>query len=120
MKSNNSQKTGIVDKSSKKFLSFLTTSTLYTGCGSPVVKVSDHVGHVMNLSSILPKTRHIKDELDSVYGDSTPSFAAVKFWVAEFKRDRKSLGDVQRSDRPNTATTDENIAKVHQMELDDH
>ncbi|GFW21898.1 histone-lysine N-methyltransferase SETMAR [Trichonephila clavipes] len=61
----------------------------------------------------------IKDELDSVYGDSAPSFTTVKFWATEFKRGRKSLGDDERSGRPNTATTDENIAKVHQIVLDD-
>lgn len=61
----------------------------------------------------------IKHELDSVYGDSAPSFTTVKFWAAEFKRGRKSLGDDERSGRPKTATTDDNIAKVHQMVLDD-
>ena len=61
----------------------------------------------------------IKDELDSVYGDSAPSFTTVKFWAAEFKRGRKSLGDDERSGRPKTATADENIAKVHQIVLDD-
>ncbi|GFW17586.1 HTH_48 domain-containing protein [Trichonephila clavipes] len=35
----------------------------------------------------------IKDELDSEYGDSAPSFTTVKFWAAEFKRGRKSLGE---------------------------
>ncbi|GFV07850.1 HTH_48 domain-containing protein [Trichonephila clavipes] len=60
------------------------------------------------------------DEFDSVYGDSAPSFTIVKFWVAEFKRARKSLGDVEFSGRPNTAITDGNIAKVYQMVLDDH
>ena len=59
------------------------------------------------------------DELDSVYGDSAPSFTTVTFWTDEFKRGRKSLGDGERSGGPKTATTDENIAKVHQMELDD-
>ncbi|GFW46496.1 HTH_48 domain-containing protein [Trichonephila clavipes] len=58
----------------------------------------------------------IKDELDSVYGDSAPSFISVKFWAAEFTRGRKSLEDDKRSGRPNT---DENIAKVHQIVLDD-
>ena len=43
----------------------------------------------------------------------------MKFWAAEFKRGRKSLGDYERLGRPRTATTDENIAKVHQMVLDD-
>src|SRR5436190_21126688 len=61
----------------------------------------------------------IKDELDSVYGDSAPSFTTVKFWAAEFKRGRESLGDDERSGRSKTATTDENIAKVHEMVLDD-
>ena len=61
----------------------------------------------------------IKDELDSVYGDSALSFTAVKFWAAEFKRGRESLGDDERSERPKTAITDENIANVHQMVLDD-
>jgi len=46
------------------------------------------------------------NELDSVYGDSAPSFTTVKFWAAEFKRGRKSLGDDERSERPKTATTD--------------
>ena len=43
----------------------------------------------------------------------------MKFWAAEFKRGRKSLGDDGRSGRPKTATTGKNIAKVHQMVLDD-
>ena len=59
----------------------------------------------------------IKYELDSVYDDSAPSFTTVKFWAAEFKRGHKSLGD---DGCPKTATTDKNIAKVHQMVLDDH
>ncbi|GFX52660.1 HTH_48 domain-containing protein [Trichonephila clavipes] len=62
----------------------------------------------------------IKDELYSVYGDSAPSFTTVKFWAAEFKRCRKSLKDDERSGRSNTATADENIAKVHQIVLEDH
>ena len=43
----------------------------------------------------------------------------MKFWAAEFKRSRKSLGDDEHSGRPKTATTDENIVKIHQMVLDD-
>ena len=46
----------------------------------------------------------------------------MKFWAAEFKSGRKSLGDDERehSERPKTAkTTDENIAKAHKMVLDD-
>ncbi|GFV32160.1 histone-lysine N-methyltransferase SETMAR [Trichonephila clavipes] len=61
----------------------------------------------------------IEDELDSVYWDSAPLCTTAKFWAAEFKRGRKSLGVDERSGRPNTAATDETIAKVHQMGLDD-
>ncbi|GFV05984.1 histone-lysine N-methyltransferase SETMAR [Trichonephila clavipes] len=42
-----------------------------------------------------------------------------KFWAAELKRDRKSLGDYGRSERPNTATTKETITKFPPMALDD-
>ncbi|GFS66191.1 follicle-stimulating hormone receptor [Trichonephila clavipes] len=62
----------------------------------------------------------IKDELNHVYGDSSPSFTTVKFWAAEFKRGLKSFGDDERSGRPSTTTTDEKIVKVHQMVLHDH
>ena len=54
-----------------------------------------------------------------MYGDSAPSFTTVKFWAAEFKRGRKSLGEDECSGRPKTATTDESMAKVHEMVPDD-
>lgn len=60
----------------------------------------------------------IKEELDAVYGDCAPSFTTVKFWAAEFKRGRTSLGDDERSGRPKTATMDDNIAEIHQIVLD--
>lgn len=46
----------------------------------------------------------IKDELDTVYGDSSSSFTIVKFWAAEFKHGGTSLGDDERLGRPKTAT----------------
>ncbi|KYN24367.1 hypothetical protein ALC57_04029 [Trachymyrmex cornetzi] len=60
----------------------------------------------------------IKAELDDVYGDSAPSFATVKRWVAEFKCDRTSLADDERSGRPTTATTTDNIEEILQMIMD--
>jgi hypothetical protein len=48
-----------------------------------------------------------------------PSFATEIFWAAEFKHGLESLGDDGRSGTPKTATTEENIAKVHQMVVDD-
>lgn len=61
----------------------------------------------------------IKTELDAVYWDSTPSFATVKKWTAEFKCGRTRLVDDEHSGRPTTAPTIENFEKVHQMILDD-
>ena len=59
------------------------------------------------------KTQEIKDELDSVYGEASPSFTTVKHWVAEYKRGRTSIFDEERSGRPKTATTDEMVDLVH-------
>ncbi|GFU89610.1 histone-lysine N-methyltransferase SETMAR [Trichonephila clavipes] len=99
---------------------------LKRGRGNLVVKVMDSwsVCHEFEPSTAedppCNTPTQIKDKLDSVYGDSTAPFTTVKYWAAKFKRDRKSLGDDERSGRPNTASTDENIAKVHQMVPDEH
>ena len=55
----------------------------------------------------------------NVLGESAPSYATVKNWVAEFKRGRTSIEDEPRSGRPKTATTTEIVAKVHDMVLND-
>lgn len=62
----------------------------------------------------------IKAELDNVDKDFSPSFAIVKRWAAEFKRGRTSLADDKRLGRPTTATTTNNIKKIHQLVLNDH
>ncbi|GFU10889.1 hypothetical protein NPIL_648731 [Nephila pilipes] len=61
----------------------------------------------------------MKDEFNAVYGDTTSLFTTVKFWAAEFKRSRTSLGNGDRLGRSETATTVDNITKGHQMVLDD-
>ncbi|GFT21120.1 histone-lysine N-methyltransferase SETMAR [Trichonephila clavipes] len=64
-----------------------------------------------------PDTTETPREEDLINVESIE--ARMKFWAPEFQRGRKSLEDDERSRRPNTETTDENIAKVHQMVLDD-
>ncbi|XP_032678153.1 histone-lysine N-methyltransferase SETMAR-like, partial [Odontomachus brunneus] len=62
---------------------------------------------------------NIKTELNSTLGESVPSFTTIKYWVAEFKRGRKSCQDEHRSGRPNEVTTPEMVTKIHKMVLDD-
>ena len=42
-----------------------------------------------------------------------PSHILVQKWVAEFRRWRESLDDYARSWRPNEATINENVERVH-------
>ena len=48
-----------------------------------------------------------------------PSYATVKSWVAEFKRDKESLEDDPRTGRPVTVTTPEIVTKIHDMVMSD-
>ncbi|XP_076054483.1 protein GVQW3-like [Oratosquilla oratoria] len=52
-------------------------------------------------------------------GDYSPVLSTVQKWAAEFKRDTESLEDDPRSERPATATTQENTTRVHHMVIDD-
>lgn len=56
--------------------------------------------------------KEIKQRLDNVYTSSSPSYATVKRWAALFRMGRESLDDDERSGRPVTATTDENVDLV--------
>ncbi|GFX30089.1 histone-lysine N-methyltransferase SETMAR [Trichonephila clavipes] len=88
--------------------------------GNRGFQLSEELTELAIVAIVRNKPTQIKDELDSLYGDSAPSFTTVIFWAAEFKRGRKSFGGDERSGRSNIATTNENVAKVHQMVLDDH
>ena len=46
---------------------------------------------------------------------NAPSLNMVKKWAAEFQRDRESLEDDPRPGRPVTVTTQETIAKIHNI-----
>jgi len=52
-------------------------------------------------------------------GEYEPSFAAVKNWVTQFKRDEFSTCDAPRSGRTKTVTTPEIIDQIHQLILED-
>ncbi|XP_055615357.1 uncharacterized protein LOC129761649 [Toxorhynchites rutilus septentrionalis] len=61
----------------------------------------------------------IKERLDAVYGDSSPSMATVKNWFNEFQRGRTSVFDEPRPSAPKTATTECNVTKFHDLILAD-
>uniref|UniRef100_A0A6M2DNE2 Putative histone-lysine n-methyltransferase setmar-like protein n=1 Tax=Xenopsylla cheopis TaxID=163159 RepID=A0A6M2DNE2_XENCH len=66
------------------------------------------------------KTRcGIKERLDAVYGEHSPSMATVKNWYNAFKRGRTTVFDEPRPGAPKTATTEDNVTKIHELVLAD-
>jgi len=61
----------------------------------------------------------IKQRLDAVYGDSSPSMATVKNWFNEFQRGRTSVFDEPRPGTPKTDTTEDNVTQIHDLVLAD-
>jgi len=53
--------------------------------------------------------------LVDVYGDNAMKKTAVYKWVKHFSEGRESVTDEERSGRPATSRTEENIAKVRQI-----
>jgi len=59
----------------------------------------------------------IKERLDAVYGDSSPLMATVKNWFNEIQRGRPSVFEEPRPGAPKTATTEDNVTKIHDLVL---
>ena len=53
--------------------------------------------------------------LVQVYGDKTMKKTAVYKWVKRFTEGRESVTDEERSGRPATSRTEENIAKARKI-----
>ena len=53
--------------------------------------------------------------LVQVYGDNAMKRTAVYRWVKRFCEGRESVTDEDRSGRPATSRTEENVAKIHQI-----
>jgi len=53
--------------------------------------------------------------LVQVYGDNAMKKTAVYKWVKRFSEEGESATDEEKSGRPATSRTEENIAKVHQI-----
>ena len=59
--------------------------------------------------------KEIREMLVQVYGDSAMKKTAVYKWVKSFSEGKESVTDEERSGRPATSRTEENIAKVRQI-----
>ncbi|EYB92863.1 hypothetical protein Y032_0189g1197 [Ancylostoma ceylanicum] len=59
----------------------------------------------------------IHTRLQNVHKEGALSYNQVKFWTAEFRRGRKSISDEERCDRPANATSEQNVAAVENMVL---
>ena len=57
----------------------------------------------------------IREMLRQVYGDNATKKTAVYKWVKRFSEGRESVIDEERSGRPATSRTEENIAKILQI-----
>jgi len=64
-------------------------------------------------------TKEIHAILIETLGEHAPSYATVKKWVAQFKRDFNTC-DSSRPGRPKTVTTPEIIDPIHELILEDH
>ena len=70
-----------------------------------------------SLQGKAPKEIHAV--LTETLGEYAPSYATVKNWVAQFKRDDFSTCDALRTGLPKTVTTPEIIDQIHDLILED-
>jgi hypothetical protein len=61
----------------------------------------------------------IKECLDAVYSDSSPSMATIKNWFNEFQHGHTSVFDEPRPSAPKMATMEDNMTKIHDHVLAD-
>jgi len=60
--------------------------------------------------------KEIRDILVQVYGDNAMKKTAVYKWMKRFSEGRECVTEEERSGRPATSRTEENIAKIRQIE----
>ena len=65
------------------------------------------------------KPKEIRERMNAVYGDVSPSSYQVKFWSKQFKWGRESIEDDARASRPVEASSKEMCQKVEDTILQD-
>ena len=61
----------------------------------------------------------IKQRLDGVYGEASPSYSTVKEWAKQFRLGRESVEDEPREGRPVEVVTEEIIRRIEEELLSD-
>jgi len=74
----------------------------------------------MEMRAVIKATKEIHAILTEALREHAPSYATVKSWVAQFKRDDFSTCDAPRPGRPKTVTNPEIIDLIHDLILEDH
>ena len=65
------------------------------------------------------EARTIHDELYTVFGDDAPSYRTVARWAQWFREGQEEIVDEERSGRPVTESTLENIEEIQDIVSDD-
>jgi predicted DNA-binding protein (MmcQ/YjbR family) len=59
------------------------------------------------------------EKLDKHFGESAPSDYMAKYWIAEFKRGRRSTATILSTGRPKEVITAENMQKILDIVMND-
>lgn len=65
------------------------------------------------------KAKDIHSELSKVFGDASPSFDTVARWIRQFADGRESVEDVERSGRPRSSLSKDNVARADAIVAED-
>lgn len=73
--------------------------------------------HFLTRENVPPK--EIYQRMVRVYGNECPSYTTVKHWAAETRRGRECLEDADRSGRPSSVITEENVQAIETLVMED-
>ncbi|XP_006815359.1 protein GVQW3-like [Saccoglossus kowalevskii] len=63
--------------------------------------------------------KEIHEDMVTTLGEDSPSYSTIKNWVANFKRGKERTKDGRRFERPQSATTDNQVEAIHRMVMND-
>ncbi|CAF1023690.1 unnamed protein product [Rotaria sordida] len=94
--------------------SLLNLETLLAALDAIEIYISSQVRTALNVEATT-----IHDELRTVFGDEAPSYRTIARWAQWFREGREEIEDEERSRRPVTESTPENIEEIRSIVSDD-